>query len=147
MVCMEKQELVYITGHQHPDTDSVVSAIAYALLKRAMGVKAVACRLGPLSNETKYVLNRFGYEEPMLLEDARKKLSEISIDSPAAISPDAPAPITATSYFTMPKIQAYNHEHICYRSNIWNLFRHCIYRKSNDIHYFLKCTFLLDTYM
>ena len=99
MICMEKQELVYITGHQHPDTDSVVSAIAYALLKRAMGVKAVACRLGPLSNETKYVLNRFGYEEPMLLEDARKKLSELSIDSPSAISPDT------TIYRTIEKLR------------------------------------------
>ena len=84
----EKQEPVYITGHQHPDTDSVVSAIAYALLKRALGVRAVACRLGPLSNETKYLLKRFGYEEPLLLEDARKTLAEIPTDSPLSISED-----------------------------------------------------------
>ena len=85
---MEQQDPVYITGHQHPDTDSVASAIAYALFKRAMGVKAIPCRLGKLSNETKYLLKRFGFEEPMLLEDARKKLKEINLDSPEAISPE-----------------------------------------------------------
>ncbi len=84
---MEKQEPVYITGHRHPDTDSVVSAIAYAFFKRAMGIRAVPCRLGELSNETRYLLERFGYEPPFLLEDARKRLSEITIDSPIAISP------------------------------------------------------------
>ncbi len=85
---MEKQEMIYITGHQHPDTDSVASAIAYAFFKRARGIRAVACRLGDISNETKYLLNRFGYEEPMLLSDARKKLSEITIDPPLSISPE-----------------------------------------------------------
>ena len=35
---MSNNEPVYITGHQHPDTDSVVSAIAYALFKRAMAL-------------------------------------------------------------------------------------------------------------
>ena len=85
---MEQQDPVYITGHQHPDTDSVASAIAYALFKRAMGIKAIPCRLGKLSNETKYLLKRFGFEEPMLLEDARKTLKEIDLDSPESISPE-----------------------------------------------------------
>ena len=71
------QEPVYITGHRHPDTDSVVSAIAYALFKRMQGIKAIPCRLGALSYETSYLLKRFGYEEPLLLEDARKQLKEI----------------------------------------------------------------------
>ena len=85
---MERQDTVYITGHRHPDTDSVVSAIAYAFFKRAMGIKAVPCRLGELSNETAYLLERFGFEQPVLLEDARKKLSEIATDSPISVSPE-----------------------------------------------------------
>ena len=28
---------VYITGHRNPDTDSIVSAMAYAALKNALG--------------------------------------------------------------------------------------------------------------
>ena len=83
-----EQDRVYVTGHKHPDTDSVASAIGYAFYKRANGIKAVPCRLGKLSAETKYLLKRFGFEEPMLLDDARYKLNEIDLDEPVSIEPD-----------------------------------------------------------
>ena len=83
-----EQNRVYVTGHRHPDTDSVAAAIGYAFYKRANGVKAIPCRLGKLSAETKYLLKRFGFEQPMLLEDARYKLGEIDLDEPVSISPD-----------------------------------------------------------
>ena len=83
---MVDDELIYVTGHQHPDTDSIVAAISYAFLLKAKGEKAVPCRLGNIGAETKYLLERFGFDEPMLLEDARKKLSEIVIDPPEAIT-------------------------------------------------------------
>ena len=86
-VILKTQEPVYITGHQHPDSDSIVSAIAYAFFKRAMGMRAVPCRLGPVANEARYLLERFGFDEPVLLEDARKKLRDIELDPPDAISP------------------------------------------------------------
>ena len=85
---LKSQEPVYVTGHQHPDSDSVVSAIAYSFFKRALGIRAVACRLGPLGNETRYLLERFGFDEPVLLKDARKTLKEIELDPPDAIHPD-----------------------------------------------------------
>ena len=87
-ITLKSQEPIYITGHRHPDSDSIVSAIAYAFFKRAKGIRAVACRLGPVSNETAYLLKRFGFEEPVLLEDARKKLKEIEMDSPESIHPE-----------------------------------------------------------
>ena len=83
-----EQDRVYVTGHKHPDTDSVASAIGYAFYRRANGIKAVPCRLGKLSAETKYLLKRFGFEEPMLLDDARYKLNEIDLDEPVSIEPD-----------------------------------------------------------
>ena len=83
-----EQNRVYVTGHKHPDTDSVAAAIGYAFYKRANGIKAIPCRLGKLSAETKYLLDRFGFEQPMLLEDARYKLGEIDLDEPVSISPD-----------------------------------------------------------
>ena len=83
-----EQNRVYVTGHRHPDTDSVAAAIGYAFYKRANGVKAIPCRLGKLSAETKYLLKRFGFEQPMLLEDARYKLGEIDLDEPVSISPE-----------------------------------------------------------
>ena len=83
-----KQDVIYITGHQHPDTDSIAAAIGYAFFKRANGVKAIPCRLGKIGTETKYLLDRFGFPEPMLLEDARVKMSEIEIDEPTTVMPD-----------------------------------------------------------
>lgn len=79
---------IYVTGHKHPDSDSVCSAIAYARLKQIQGVDAVACRLGELNRETKYILNKFKVEEPMILDDARMTLQEIEIDSPIAVLPE-----------------------------------------------------------
>lgn len=84
-----EQDKVYVTGHQHPDTDSIAAAIGYSFYKSAFGVKAIPCRLGKLAKETKYLLKRFGFEEPMLLEDARFKLGEIEIDKPTVISPES----------------------------------------------------------
>ena len=82
-----KDDPIYITGHRHPDTDSVVSAIAYAFFKRCGGQKAVPCRLGDLNSETKYLLDRFEYPEPILLTDGRKTLKEIDLDPPEYVTP------------------------------------------------------------
>ncbi len=77
---MPSNDKIHITGHKHPDTDSIVSAIAYAQLKQAMGIDAIACRLGEVNHETRYVLNRFNIPEPTILDDARMRLNEIDID-------------------------------------------------------------------
>ena len=82
------QDTIYVTGHRNPDSDSIVAAIAYAAFKRRQGQDAVACCLGEPNAETKYLLERFGFEEPMLLEDARATLADIEMDEPLTISPD-----------------------------------------------------------
>ncbi len=81
-------QAIHVTGHKHPDTDSICSAIAYAALKRKQGLDAIACRLGEVNHETSYILNRFGFEEPKVLNDARMTLSEIDLDEPVTISPE-----------------------------------------------------------
>lgn len=86
---MKVSDMIYITGHKHPDSDSIVSAIAYAQLKNRQGEAASACRLGECNDETKYLLKRFGFAEPMLFEDARATLAEIEMDDPITISPEA----------------------------------------------------------
>ena len=63
-----KAKKVYVVGHKNPDTDSVCSAIAYADLKRKISENDyIARRAGMLNEETQYILNRFGVEEPKLL--------------------------------------------------------------------------------
>ena len=40
-------EPIYVTGHRNPDTDSIVSAMAYAALQNAIGKRDyVPARLG-----------------------------------------------------------------------------------------------------
>ena len=56
---------IYVFGHRNPDTDSTVSAMAYAALQNALGNGAYqAMRLGQLNDETTYLLERFGFEAP-----------------------------------------------------------------------------------
>lgn len=77
---------IYVTGHKHPDTDSICAAITYADILHKLGEQAIACRQGPLNEETKFVLKRFHQENPLLLTDARAKLEDISLDEPTIIS-------------------------------------------------------------
>ncbi len=85
---MNRQDLVYVCGHKYPDTDSIVSAIAYAHFKQSLGMNAVACRLGPINDETKYLLERFNEPKPLLLKDARAVLEEIEMDDVKTIKID-----------------------------------------------------------
>ena len=70
---------VYVIGHRNPDTDSICSAVAYAWLKRQLGINAVAARAGALNPETQYVLNYFGVEEPVLIEDMYPRLKDVEL--------------------------------------------------------------------
>lgn len=84
----KEKDFLYVHGHRNPDTDSIVSAIAYAHLKNELGQKAIPCRLGPINEETSYVLNRFNIEAPQLLKDARATIKEIEIDEATAVHID-----------------------------------------------------------
>ncbi len=66
---------VYVIGHRNPDTDSIVSAVAYAHLKRALGMKGcVAARAGNANPQTEYVFERFGIPLPIFLTDLIPKV-------------------------------------------------------------------------
>lgn len=78
----------YVIGHKNPDTDSIVSAIAYAEYKKQLGFDAVAARLGSTNSETEYLLEKFGYDEPTRLYTARSLLKEIDIDKANIVSKD-----------------------------------------------------------
>ncbi len=78
-----KKNPVYVVGHKNPDTDAIVSAIAYAQFKKSTGMNAVAARIGSVSSETEYLLERFGYEDPLRLYTAKSTLREIEMDKAA----------------------------------------------------------------
>ncbi len=60
----------YVIGHQGPDTDAIISALAYARLKATDNDAITAARAGELNPETELVLDRWDIEAPLLLEDA-----------------------------------------------------------------------------
>ena len=76
---------IYVIGHRNPDTDSICSAISYAHLKQAMGVNAVAARCGKINNETKYALEYFKVDEPLLLTDLYPRVKDVALECKTVI--------------------------------------------------------------
>lgn len=81
---------VWVIGHKNPDTDSICAAISYAYLKNHTGdgidspitedqrTVYIPKKAGPLNGETRYVLKRFGAEEPETVEDVRTEIRDLS---------------------------------------------------------------------
>ena len=82
-------DLVYVSGHRNPDTDSICSAIAYSYLLNATNkYNAVPVRLGEINRETEYVLKRFGVEHPVLLKTVKQKVEDLNYDKVTVFSKD-----------------------------------------------------------
>lgn len=78
---------IYVVGHKNPDTDTVVSAMAYAALKHALGEQDyIAARLDHLSDETKRMLARFGFDTPIRIRDVRTQVQDLDFDTPPALN-------------------------------------------------------------
>jgi len=71
---------IYVIGHRNPDTDSICSAIGYSHLKQAMGVNAVPARCGKINNETKYALEYFKVDQPLLLTDLYPRVKDVALE-------------------------------------------------------------------
>ena len=67
---------ILVIGHRNPDTDSICSAIGYAYLKQKLGVDAIAARAGSLNPESKFVLNYFKVEPPVLVDDVYPRIGD-----------------------------------------------------------------------
>lgn len=82
-------DLVYVSGHRNPDTDSICSAIAYSYLLNATNkYNAVPVRLGEINRETEYILKRFGVEHPVLLKTVKQKVEDLNYDKVTVFSKD-----------------------------------------------------------
>lgn len=79
---------IYVVGHTQPDTDCVASAIAYSAYLNKKGRDTRPAVAGTMNPETRYLLRKFGIEEPVFLDDARVRLDQIELDSPVAIRED-----------------------------------------------------------
>ncbi len=68
---------ILIFGHKNPDTDTICSAIAYADLKKQLGVDAEPVRLGSVSGETQFALDHFGIQAPRQIETAANEVKGV----------------------------------------------------------------------
>ena len=79
---------IFVVGHKNPDTDSIVSAVAYAELLRLQGIPGVvAARQGEVWRETRYILDRFGLPLPLLIEDVRPHALDVMNPQPVVGRP------------------------------------------------------------
>ncbi|MDG5786329.1 manganese-dependent inorganic pyrophosphatase [Evansella sp. AB-P1] len=70
-------EKVLVFGHKNPDTDTICSAIAYAELKKKLGVNCEAVRLGSVNGETQYALDYFKQDAPRLVETVSNETNSV----------------------------------------------------------------------
>lgn len=80
---------VFVIGHKNPDTDSISAAISYAYLKNSISNGACvyeARKAGPVNNETRFVLERFGFSEPPTLEDVSTQISDLDFRHTEGVS-------------------------------------------------------------
>lgn len=80
-------DVLYITGHRNPDTDSICASIAYAEFKnKTESIPAVPIRLGELNRESQFILDYFKVEPPILVETVKSQVSDLSTDHITAVS-------------------------------------------------------------
>ncbi|MCL2025205.1 MAG: putative manganese-dependent inorganic diphosphatase [Leptospirales bacterium] len=81
---------IYVIGHRNPDTDSIVSAIAYAELKKLQGyANCFPAAAGKMNPQTKYVLERFNVPEPEFLSDLIPRVNTYMSCEPLTIHKDS----------------------------------------------------------
>ena len=83
------KDIIYVTGHKNPDSDSICAAYAYSEFKNKIGeTETVACRLGNVNQETQFILDYFDAEAPKFLNTVKLKVEDLQFDNISPISPD-----------------------------------------------------------
>ena len=83
------KNVIYVTGHKNPDSDSICASYGYATFKNQCGSKtpAVPVRLGDVNRETQFILDYFGVEAPEYLETVKLKVEDLKIDNIGPVLP------------------------------------------------------------
>lgn len=106
---------VYIFGHKNPDTDSIVSATAYAKLKQLQGFDNYkAARAGHFNPQTDYIYKRFNVESPKYLSNLTPKVEYFMQDTTETVREDesvwaAIAKMQANNLRALPVVDSEGH--------------------------------------
>jgi manganese-dependent inorganic pyrophosphatase len=79
-----------VIGHRNPDMDSICSAIAYAELKRKLGMTdVIAARAGNTNERIDFVLNKFGVSAPRFVSDLTPTVADVMATKVVSVGDDA----------------------------------------------------------
>lgn len=82
---------IFVFGHKNPDTDSVVSATAYAAFKNAQGFNEYkAARAGKLNPQTEYIYKKFSLTPPEFIPDMNPRVAYYMNDKADVINQMTP---------------------------------------------------------
>ena len=86
---------IIVVGHKNPDNDAISAAIGYAWLKNELAKREaregeevpvyVPARLGPLPRETAGVLEKWGVEAPMVINNLFSRVSDVMTYDPLSV--------------------------------------------------------------
>lgn len=81
---------VYIIGHRNPDTDSICSAMSYAALRNSLEEpeRYIPVRIGDVGAETMFVLDHFGLEPPIFMENVKAQVLDLNIKKVPTVGPE-----------------------------------------------------------
>lgn len=83
------ENVIYVTGHKNPDSDSICAAFGYSEFKNnTSDIPAIPVRLGDISRETQFILDTFGVPAPKYLETVKLKVGDLKIDNIKPIAPE-----------------------------------------------------------
>ncbi|SHI39329.1 manganese-dependent inorganic pyrophosphatase [Clostridium cavendishii DSM 21758] len=83
------KDVIYVTGHKNPDSDSICAAIAYSEFKnKTQDIPAIPVRLGNVNQETQFILDYFEVEKPKFLETVKLKVEDLQIDKMSPVAPE-----------------------------------------------------------
>ena len=90
---------IIVVGHRNPDNDAISAAIGYAWLKNELAKRDavpgedvptyVPARLGPLPRETAGVLDKWGIDVPMVINNLFARVSDVMTCDPISIGAKA----------------------------------------------------------
>ncbi|HAM15060.1 MAG TPA: putative manganese-dependent inorganic diphosphatase [Eggerthellaceae bacterium] len=95
---------IIVVGHKNPDNDAISAAIGYAWLKNELvkrdvesgeladdeqRPRYVPARLGPLPPETAGILDKWGIEAPMVINNLFARVSDVMTPDPLSVGADA----------------------------------------------------------
>lgn len=83
-------EIVYVFGHQNPDTDSICSSISYAHLKNQLGTqnKYVPVALKKANKEAQYILDMFQVTHPKVVKSIKSQVWDIELSNSQFVKED-----------------------------------------------------------